>query len=68
MDGGVSLLLLGDGKGGFEPVWPNKSGIRVAGEAKRLFVTDLNDDGRPDVVFGGSPGTMRAFINRGDRR
>jgi hypothetical protein len=64
MDGGVSLLLLGDGQGGFEPVWPNKSGILVAGETKRLFVTDLNGDGRLDVVFGRSPGAMRAFINQ----
>jgi len=68
MDGGVSLLLFGDGKGGFEPVWPNKSGVVVAGEAKRAFVTDSNGDGRPDMVFGGSPGAIRAFINRSARR
>jgi hypothetical protein len=64
MDGGVSLLLLGDGKGGFDPLWPNRSGIMVAGEARRLAVTDLNRDGRLDIVFGVFPGGLRAFINQ----
>jgi hypothetical protein len=68
MDGGVSLVLLGDGKGQFEPVWPEQSGIVVAGEARRLAIADLNRDGRPDLVFGVTPGSLRAFINQSGRR
>ena len=29
MDGGVSLLLLGDGRGAWQPVWPSESGLVV---------------------------------------
>jgi hypothetical protein len=63
MDGGVSLLLLGNGKGGFEPVPPAKSGILIPEEARRLAVTDLNGDGHPDLVFAVSGGGFRAFVN-----
>ena len=51
MSGGVSLLLLGDGTGDFEPVWPNRSGIVVGGDAKSLSVVDLNGDNRARLCF-----------------
>lgn len=62
MDGGVSLVLQGDGQGGFEPLWPDRSGLVVPDEARRLALADLNADGRPDLVFL-VPGGVRAFIN-----
>ena len=68
MDGGVSLLLPGDAKGGFESVWPGKSGIVVSGEAGRLGITDLNQDGLPDIVFAVRSESLHAFIYRGGRR
>jgi hypothetical protein len=64
MDGGVSLLLLGDGEGGFEPVWPNRSGIVVPGEARQAHITDLDGDGRRDIVFAVQGGGWQAFRNR----
>ena len=63
MDGGVSLLLVGDGKGGFEPLWPNRSGIVVPGDARKVQVVDLNGDAKPDLVFAVQNGTWRAFRN-----
>jgi hypothetical protein len=36
LDASVGLLLLGDGKGGFEPVKPRESGFVVPGDAKSL--------------------------------
>jgi hypothetical protein len=64
MDGGLSLLLKGDGKGAFTPVWPDASGLVVPGDAKSLTVTDLNDDQRPDFVVGVNSGDVLAFENR----
>jgi enediyne biosynthesis protein E4 len=64
MDGGLSLLLRGDGKGNFAPVWPDKSGLVVPGDAKSLTVTDLNGDGRPDFVVGVNNGNVLAFENQ----
>ena len=40
-DGGLSVLLRGDGKGGFSEVWPKESGIVVTGDAKSLTVERL---------------------------
>ncbi|MEO8429082.1 MAG: VCBS repeat-containing protein, partial [Verrucomicrobiota bacterium] len=40
MDGGLSLLLRGNGDGSFTPVWPKESGLVVPGDAKGLVVID----------------------------
>lgn len=63
MDGGTSLVILGDGKGDFEPLMPDVSGVLVPEEVRRLAVTDLNGDSRPDLVFRVSPGGLRSFIS-----
>lgn len=52
MDGGVGLVLLGDGRTNFAPVWPDKSGIAISGDAMSLSTNDLNSDGLPDLLIG----------------
>lgn len=64
MDGGVSLLLMGNGDGTFDAVWPDRSGLVVPGDAKSLAVADLNDDGWEDFVVGVNNGEVLAFENR----
>lgn len=65
MDGGVSLLLLGQGDGTFTPVWPSDSGLVVPRDAKSLSSADVNDDGWPDWVVGVNNGPLRAFTHSG---
>ncbi len=50
MDGGVSMLLRGDGTGNFMPVWPDASGLVIDGDAMGLTVTDIDGDRRPDFA------------------
>ncbi len=64
-DGGISLLLRGDGAGGFHPVEPRESGIVVSGDAKALAVLDLQADGRPDVLITQNAGPLLAFQHEG---
>jgi hypothetical protein len=64
MDGGVSLLLLGDGQGRFNPVWPEQSGVSIPDEARRVQLLDVNNDQRPDLVFGCLDGRLKVFINQ----
>ncbi len=61
MDGGTSLVLMGKGRGQFEPLMPGASGVLVAEEVRRLAVTDVDGDGRPDLVFRVAPGAFRCF-------
>jgi hypothetical protein len=68
MDGGLSLLLRGNGDGSFTPVWPNESALIVPGDAKGLAVMDLNNDGWPDFVVGINNGEPVAFENRGSKQ
>jgi hypothetical protein len=66
MNGGVSILLKNVGGGEFDPVWPDRSGLVVAGDATSLTVTDLNADGLPDFYVGINDGEQLAFqANRG---
>jgi hypothetical protein len=64
MDGGVGLLLLGNGQGKFDPVWPDQSGIVVPADARRVRIIELDGDRRPDLVFAVHNGPWRAFHNR----
>ncbi|MFO1511798.1 MAG: hypothetical protein U1F83_02625 [Verrucomicrobiota bacterium] len=61
MDGGVSLVLLNEGQGRFTPLMPETSGVMVPEEVRRLMVTDLDGDGRSDLVFRVSSGNFRCF-------
>ncbi|MCA9168781.1 MAG: VCBS repeat-containing protein [Planctomycetales bacterium] len=61
MDGGVSLLLLGNGQGDWEPVWPDASGLVIGGDAKGLVATDVNRDGRTDFVVTQNDGPLIAY-------
>ena len=49
-DGAMGWLLRGDGHGGFAPVPPMESGFVVPGDARALAVTDLDQDGWPDLL------------------
>ena len=63
MDGGVSLLLKGDGTGNFDPVWPDESGLVVGGDATSLTMTDVNHDRRPDFVVTVNNSIPKTFLN-----
>ena len=63
-DGGVSQLLLGDGKGGFIPVSPADSGLIVAGDAMSVTLVDVNSDRAVDIVVSRNNSTLLAFLNR----
>lgn len=63
MAGGLSVLLLGNGKGNFRPVWPEKSGLMVPGDAKALATTDMNEDGWADFIVTNNDGSPQVFVN-----
>ncbi len=56
-DGGVGILLKGDGKGGFLPLAPLDSGIDVPGNGRGLVLVDPSETGCTDLFLtrqGGS--------------
>ncbi|MAB59797.1 MAG: hypothetical protein CMO46_04550 [Verrucomicrobiales bacterium] len=59
--GGLSQLMLGDGKGGFNPIDASESGLIVRGDGRGLVKTDLNGDGHPDYVVSINDGELLAF-------
>jgi len=71
-NGGLSLLLLGDGQGGFAPQTPEQSGVAIDGEARAAAVADFDRDGRPDLLVTRVDARPLALINRapadGERR
>jgi len=62
-EGGLSQLLLGDGRGGFTPIMPDQSGLLVPGDGRGLTICDVNHDGRPDLALTLNEGSLSAFIN-----
>ena len=52
MDGGLSMLFLGDGQGGLAPVWPAESGIAIRGDVTSVTALDLNNDRKCDLFVG----------------
>ena len=64
MDGGVSLLLLGNGRGKFSVISPQNSGLVVPEDATSLTINDINNDNRPDFIVGINNGKPKVFINK----
>ena len=68
-DGGVSLLLRGDGRGGFTPVLPGESGLLVPGDARAVMrLAPLNAAGGPRIVVAQSQGPLQLFLRNPSRR
>lgn len=63
-DGGLSLLLRGDGGGNFLPVPVRESGLLVTGDARALATIDLDDDGWADFVVTRNNDRALVFLNR----
>ncbi len=64
LDGGLSMLLLGQGDGTFEPVEPVVSGLVLSEDATGLATTDLNSDGQIDFVVAVNDGELRGYENQ----
>jgi len=70
MDGGLSLLLIGnpDASGNQDrliPLWPRESGIVVPGDGKAAGFADWNGDLRPDLLVAVNNGPVHLFVNTG---
>ncbi|MDQ8186498.1 VCBS repeat-containing protein [Pelagicoccus sp. SDUM812002] len=59
-DGGLGILLAGDGKGSFEPMWPNQSGISVPGETRALAILP-SKNGKPGLLVARTSGPLYFF-------
>jgi hypothetical protein len=64
-DGGLSLMLKGDGHGGLEPVPLARSGLVVPNDAKGLAVLDVNQDGWPDFLVTRNNDRALLYRNQG---
>ena len=63
MDSGLCLLLVGDGKGDFAPVWPHQSGISLPHDTRKVAAADVDGDGQSDLVFAANNGPMTVLLN-----
>lgn len=59
--GGVGVVLLGNGEGGFEAATPRASGFVVPGSARGLALLDLDGSGRPSLVVARDVRTALLF-------
>lgn len=64
-DGGLGLLLRGDGKGNFAAVPAHESAFVVTGDAKAMVTLDFDGDGWPDVFITRNNFSTLALRNRG---
>jgi len=64
-DTGRGLLLLGDGRGALRPMPGDRSGILVYGDQRGAAYSDIDGDGRLDLVVTQNGAPTRLFRNRG---
>jgi len=64
LNGGLGLLMLGDGKGAFRALMERESGILLPGDGRALVVEDINGDHRPDLLASANLGPLSVFINK----
>lgn len=49
-DGGLGQLLLGNGHGEFTAIEPSDSGLTIPGDGKNIVATDIDGDGKADII------------------
>jgi hypothetical protein len=64
MDGGLGMLLLGNGDGAFRESWPQESGVFIPEDAVAARVADLDGDGADDIAVATNNGPVRVFLRR----
>ncbi len=65
LDGGLGQMLINDGSGNFSMIAPAASGIEIPGDAKSLTVADVDQNGRPDLIFGMNSAATITYLNQG---
>ncbi|MFT5108685.1 MAG: hypothetical protein ACI8XO_002292 [Verrucomicrobiales bacterium] len=65
MDGGLSMVLHGNGDGTFKTIAPRQSGIAVAGDGASITLADTDNNGAPDIAIGVNSEAVRSYQNRG---
>ena len=63
-DGGLSQVLINEGKGEFSAVAPAKSGVSVREAVTATEVRDINGDKKMDVVFALNNGPVKVFLGK----
>ncbi|MEK7676901.1 MAG: VCBS repeat-containing protein, partial [Verrucomicrobiota bacterium] len=64
-DGGRGLWLQGDGRGGFQAVPGQVSGVKVYGEQRGCALADYDEDGRVDLAVTQNGAATKLFHNVG---
>lgn len=64
-DGGLGVLALGDGTGGFEALLPVESGILATGDMRAVALWDANGDAAPDLLLSRNHSSVLAYRNEG---
>lgn len=67
LDAGRGLWLAGDGRGQFQPVPGQRSGVRVDGEQRGAALGDYDQDGRTDLVVTQNGAATKLYRNVGAR-
>jgi hypothetical protein len=65
LDGGVGVVLRGDGAGAFEAVPVAESGLSVSADGRGLAAADYDHDGWIDLAAGVNNGRLRLLHNHG---
>ena len=58
MDGGLSLVLKGNGDGTFTPLPHYVSGISISGDTRKVSAIDLDGNGIKEIAFAQNDGPM----------
>ncbi len=68
LDAGRGLWLKGDGSGHLKAVSAVDSGVNVYGEQRGAALTDLNNDGRIDLVVSQNAAQTKLYLNQNAKR
>ena len=67
-EGGLSQLLVGNGRGEFESIEPAQSGLVVPGDAQSVVAADMDGDGLNDFFVSRNNATTMIFVQKSDQK